>query len=116
MFPLTPLAKYKSVTYLDTDINRIINLIPSTDGRGGNIDAASVTLSGKNASFYNIYNNGTVKFSDLGLGSYPVTYTINSVLPGSSCSDKVLISNNATLVANVVNNCAFKISVVEKPI
>jgi len=116
MFPLTPLAKYKSVTYLDTDTNRVINLIPSTDGRGGDIDITSISLSGENADFYDINSNGTVKFDDLGLGSYPVTYTINSILPGSSCSDKVLTSNNATLVANVVNNCAFKISVVEKPL
>ena len=62
-----------------------------------------------------ICSGATTTITFNGSPNATVTYTINSVLPGSSCSDKVLISNNATLVANVINNCAFKISVVEKP-
>jgi hypothetical protein len=115
MFPVPPLAGYKEVTYLDTDSSRIINLTSSVDGRGGNINTGSLILSDYDYSLFTDNDNGTTTFSNVGLGTYKTNFTFDATLSGSNCADKVLTSNKGTLKINVVNNCAFSVTVVENP-
>jgi len=109
MFPLPPLANYKSTIFLDTDDPRIINMTGSVDVRGGVLNTGSLVLYNNTGDFV-ANSNGTITFNNsASLGTYSVKYTFTTTLSGSTCNTP-LISNLGLLKVNVLNNCNFAIS------
>jgi hypothetical protein len=114
MFPLSPLAISKEVTFYDTDTDRNINLTSSVITRGGNLVTESLALSNLDYSFFTKNDNGTIDFTGSAvLGIYQTNFTFNTNLTGSSCADTSLTSNLGLLKVNLLNNCNFAVSASE---
>lgn len=109
LFPLPPLANFRSASFLDTDNPRIVNMTGSVDVRGGILDTGSLVLYNNEGNF-TANSNGTITFNNsASLGTYSVNYTFNTTLSGSTCNNP-LTSNLGLLRVTLLNNCNFAIS------
>lgn len=108
-FPLTPLANYKEINFLDTDDPRKLSLTGSVEVRGGVLNTGSLILYNNDGNF-TADNKGTVTFNNsASLGTYTVNYTFSTTLSGSVCNTS-LTSSLGLLKVNLLNNCNFAIS------
>ena len=101
MFPLPPLAKNDSGSFLTTDSPKTISASFNDDGRSGTILTGSILLSGSasDLAYWSTGSNGTIILTTTTAGTYTIYYTIGAQVTGSCPT--TLRSNKAKVVATV---------------
>jgi hypothetical protein len=101
MFPLPPLAKNDSGSFLTTDSPKTISASLNDDGRSGTLNTGSILLSGSasDLDYWSTGSNGTVLLTTTMAGTYTIYYTISAEV-ASSCPI-TLRSNKAKVTAVV---------------
>jgi hypothetical protein len=101
MFPLPPLAKNDSGSFLTTDSPKIISASLNDDPRSGTLNTGSIILSGSTSdlAYWSTGSNGTIALTTTTAGTYTIYYTIAAQLAGSCPT--TLRSNKAKVVATV---------------
>ena len=102
MFPLPPIAKNNSGSFLTTDVPKTISASLNDYARSGTLNNSSIILSGSTSgpgySWASI-GGGNVRLTTTTPGTYTVYYTIGANIAGS-CADQ-LRSNKAKITAIV---------------
>jgi len=103
MFPLPPLAKNDSGSFLTTDSPKTISASLNDDGRSGTLNTGSILLSGSasDLDYWSTGSNGTVLLTTTMAGTYTIYYTISAEV-ASSCPI-TLRSNKAKVTAVVTS-------------
>jgi hypothetical protein len=103
MFPLPPLAKNDSGSFLTTDSPKTISASLNDDGRSGTLNTGSILLSGSasDLAYWSTGSNGTVLLTTTIAGTYTIYYTISAEV-ASSCPI-TLRSNKAKVTAIVTS-------------
>jgi len=101
MFPLPPLAKNDSGSFLTTDSPKTISASLNDDPRSGTLNTGSIILSGSTSdlTYWSTGSNGTIMLTTTTVGTYVIYYTIAAQLTGSC--PITLRSNKAKVVATV---------------
>jgi hypothetical protein len=102
MFPLTPIAKNNSGSFLTTDSPKTISASLNDYARSGTLNTSSLVLSGSTSGINYSWatgSNGTIVLTTTVAGTYTVYYTIGADIAGS-CAVQ-LRSNKAKVTAIV---------------
>lgn len=111
MFPTAPVAGYKSVTYLDTDTSRTIDLTNSINWGNNTSDNTSLVIpSTLGYAYFTNNGDGTVSFDNgiTAVGLYQMNFTFYTTVGSST-----LTSNYGLLDVNIIANPSFNVSIVE---
>ena len=102
MFPLTPIAKNNSGSFLTTDSPKTISASLNDYARSGTLNTGSLALSGSTSGINYSWatgSNGTVVLTTTVAGTYTVYYTIGADIAGS-CA--VQLRSNVARVTAIV--------------
>ena len=101
MFPLPPIAKNDSGSFLTTDVPKTISASLNDYARSGTLNTNSLVLSGSASDllFWSTGSNNTVILTTTVVGTYSIYYTIGADIAGS-CAVQ-LRSNKAKVTAVV---------------
>jgi len=105
MFPLPPIAKNNTGSFLTTSTPKIISASLNDYARSGTLNTGSLVLSGSTSGdgySWATSSNGTIVLTTSNAGTYSVWYTIGADLAGS-CSIQ-LRSNKAKITATVISS------------
>ena len=85
MFPLPPLAKNDSGSFLTTDSPKTISASINDYARSGNLNTGSIILSGSTSdlAYWSTGSNGTIALTTTTAGTYTIYYAIAAQLAGS---------------------------------
>ena len=104
MFPLTPIAKNDTGSFLTSDVPKVISASLNDYARSGTLNNSSMALSGSISGTNYSWatgSNGTVVLSTTVPGTYTVYYTIGADIAGS-CNIQ-LRSNKAKITAVITS-------------
>jgi hypothetical protein len=101
MFPLPPIAKNNSGSFLTTDSPKTISVSLNDYARSGTLNSNSLILSGSTSdlSFWATGSSNTVILTTTVVGTYNIYYTIGADIVGSCATQ--LRSNKAKISATV---------------
>jgi hypothetical protein len=101
MFPLPPIAKNDSGSFLTTDVPKTISASLNDYARSGTLNTSSLALSGSTSDllFWSTGSNNTVILTTTIAGTYSIYYTVGADIAGS-CAVQ-LRSNKAKVTAIV---------------
>ena len=104
MFPLTPIAKNDTGSFITTDSQKTISASLNDYARSGTLNTGSLVLSGSTSGTNYSWatgSNGTIILTTTVAGTYSVYYTIGADIAGS-CA--VQLRSNKAKVTAVVSN------------
>jgi hypothetical protein len=102
MFPLTPIAKNDTGSFLTTDSPKTISASLNDYARSGTLNTSSLALSGSTSGINYSWatgSNGTIVLTTIVAGTYTVYYTIGADIAGS-CA--VQLRSNVAKVTAIV--------------
>jgi hypothetical protein len=100
MFPLTPIARNNTGSFLTSDVPKVISASLNDYARSGTLNTSSLALSGSTSGTgysWATSSNGTVILTTATPGTYTVYYTIGANIAGSCATQ--LRSNKAKITA-----------------
>jgi len=101
MFPLTPIAKNNTGSFLTTDSPKTISVSLNDYARSGTLNTSSLALSGSASDLllWSTGSNNTIILTTTVIGTYAIYYTIGADIAGSCATQ--LRSNKAKVTATV---------------
>jgi len=101
MFPLPPIAKNNSGSFLTTDVPKTISASLNDYARSGTLNTSSLALSGSASDLllWSTGSNNTIILTTTVVGTYAIYYTIGADIAGSCATQ--LRSNKAKVTATV---------------